>query len=180
MEAGVSKIELEKEMPLVLRLPFDSEQKYIASFHKKSKQAKGIRVYVSGSPETILALSHCTQKDLHTAEKTLKDLTSKGLHVVGLALKDVSKADKEQVQNLHFIGFIALKDPLRREVKPAIAIARKAGLKVILVTGDHILTAKAIGKEIGMKTQKKNIIDGLELEKIADEQLASRLNDIKI
>ncbi|MCH8986780.1 HAD-IC family P-type ATPase, partial [Patescibacteria group bacterium] len=121
MEAGVSKITLEKEMPLILRVPFDSEQKYIASFHKKSKQAKGIRVYVSGAPETILALSHCTREELHTAKGALTDLTSKGLRVVGLASKDVSKAEKEQIQNLHFIGFIALKDPLRREVKPAIA-----------------------------------------------------------
>lgn len=180
MEAGVSKSALEKEMPLVLRLPFDSEQKYIASFHKKSKQAKGMRVYVSGAPETILALSHCTRGEKNTAEKTLKDLASKGLRVVGLATKDVLKADKEQIRNLHFIGFIALKDPLRREVKPAIALARKAGLKVILVTGDHLLTAKAIGEEIGMKTQKKNIINGTELEKISDKELAKRLNDIEI
>jgi len=180
MEAGVSKNALEKEMPLVLRLPFDSEQKYIASFHKKSKKAKGMRVYVAGAPETILALSHCSRKEKSAAEKTLKDLTSKGLRVVGLASKDVSKADKEQVQNLHFIGFVALKDPLRKEVKPAIALARKAGLKVILVTGDHLLTAKAIGEEIGMKTQKKNIINGTELEKISDEELGKRLNDIEI
>ena len=180
MESGVSKITLEKEMPLVLRVPFDSEQKYIASFHKKSKQAKGIRVYVSGAPETVLALSHCTQKELNTAQETLTDLTSKGLRVVGLASKDVSKAEKEQIQNLTFIGFVALKDPLRREVKTAVAFARKAGLKIILVTGDHLLTAKAIGEEIGMKTQKENIIDGKELEKISDKELAKRLDDIEI
>jgi len=180
MEAGVSKIALEKEMPLVLRLPFDSEQKYIASFHKKNKQAKGMRVYVSGAPETILALSHTTPGEKSTAEKTLENLTSKGLRVVGLAVKDVSEADKEHIQNLHFIGFVALKDPLRKEVKSAVAFARKAGLKIILVTGDHLLTAKAIGGEIGMKTEKKNIINGTDLEKLSDEQLAKRLDDIEI
>jgi len=199
MDAGISKVALEKEFPLVFRLPFDSERKYIASFHRKARHSRKARIYVSGAPERILDLCRLSKAERIAAEEILLDLTERGLRVVALAYKDmqlqpdslhvssedeekkdISKELQENIENLKCMGFIALKDPLRKEVKTAIAFARKAGVRVLLVTGDHLLTAKAVAKELGLQTDEKNLIEGRELAALSDEEFQKRLPDISV
>ena len=199
MDAGISKVALERELPLVFRLPFDSERKYIASFHRKAGRGRKTRIYVSGAPEKILDLCRLSKRERNSAEEILLDLTERGLRVIALAYKDmqlqpdllqvsseneekkdISMELQESIENLKCMGFIALKDPLRKEVKTAIAFARKAGMKVLLVTGDHLLTAKAVAKELGLPTDKKNLIEGGELTELSDEDFQKRLHDISV
>lgn len=180
MESGVMKQEEEKKMPLVLRIPFDSEKKYIASFHKKGN---AIHVFVVGAPESVLSLSTLSFAEQKDVGKKLREMTAKGLRVVALAHRELSESNlvlKEQVHELSFVGFIGLRDPLRRGVKHAIAVAKKSGVRTIMVTGDHALTAKSYAKEIGLATGERNIVEGKELDKMSDKELASRLPHISV
>ncbi|GAG08818.1 unnamed protein product, partial [marine sediment metagenome] len=88
--------------------------------------------------------------------------------------------NKKNIKDLTFIGFIGLKDPLRKEAKQAIDACREAGIKLIIVTGDHALTVKAIARELDMKISSENIVTGQELEKMSDKELRKRLKNIKI
>ena len=184
IEAGISKAEIEKYARLLFRIPFNSENKYVASFHKNNGN---IVLSVSGSPERIMELSKLSTGELHQAEKRLKELTSQGLRVVGLAKKDIlgrqglmAKKEmlREEIKELEFLGFIALKDPIRKGVKEAIKLAKDAGLKTIIATGDHLLTAKAVAKELNLPTGAENLMDGKELDTLTDEELDLRLGNI--
>jgi len=199
LDAGIAKTVLEEKYPLLFRIPFDSERKYIVSFHRTSSRGNKVRGYFSGAPERILELTKSTKKDRRQAELKLEDLTAKGLRVVALAYKDLTltkeaiqrlqegKKDKEAIQaleekmeNLTFVGFIALKDPLRKDVKKAIRFAREAGLQIIIATGDHLLTARAVGKELGLKVTAESSIEGKDLDAMSDMELQDRLPAISI
>ncbi|MCH8244415.1 HAD-IC family P-type ATPase [Patescibacteria group bacterium] len=184
IEAGISKAEIEKYARLLFRIPFNSENKYVASFHKNNGN---IVLSVSGAPERIMELSKLSKGELQQAEKRLKELTSQGLRVVGLAKKDIldrqglmAKKEmlREEIKELEFLGFIALKDPIRKGVKEAIKLAKDAGLKTIIATGDHLLTAKAVAKELNLPTGAENLMDGKEVDTLTDEELDLRLGNI--
>lgn len=87
---------------------------------------------------------------------------------------------KDLCNDLTFVGFIALHDPLRKEAKEAIKVCRYAGIKPIIVTGDHKLTAQAIAKELGLPAKEENTIEGSELEKLNDEEFQKKLKEIEI
>ena len=131
------------------------------------------------------------------------DLTSKALRVLAIGYKkikknslslklkqnptseDGSKIHKQKLyekdlENLVFVGFIALKDPLRKETKEAIRLCRQAGLRPIIVTGDHKMTAQAIARELGLPAEDKNTIEGARLAEISDEEFKKRLTDFEI
>lgn len=151
-------------------------------------------LFVSGAPEKIIGVSMgvlhnggIVKIETETAlrlQEDLEEMTGRGLRVVGIGYKEMGgiryRDLAEEVNNLIFVGFIGFKDPLRPEAKETIALCRKAGMKPIIVTGDHLLTAKAIGAEIGLKTADQNIIDGAELDKMTEEEFQSRIKDIEI
>ena len=192
IQAGVSSFELEKKYPVLDTLDFNSDAKYSASLNKTSENSNTI--FVLGAPEKILSFSGeikvdgATKKIADKEKDELKAkyqaLTSKGLRVIATAYKktDEDKIDQSQdgFRDLVFVGFIALKDPLRAEVKDAIKIAINAGLKPVIVTGDHRLTAQAIARELGLPAADENIIEGEELKKMSEEELSKRINNIEI
>jgi len=196
IQAGLSRKELEKKQPKIDELPFNPVYKYSASLHKFSKSEDII--YVLGAPEIILQMSKyieldgrrekISKKKLDELNKKFEHLTRNGLRVLGTAYKrikkvEVTKADElieKNLEDMVFVGFIALHDPLRPEVKEAIKICRQAGIRPIIITGDHKLTAKAIAKELGLLISEKNIIEGKELEKLSDEEFEKKLKDIQI
>ncbi|MEK7510035.1 MAG: HAD-IC family P-type ATPase, partial [Patescibacteria group bacterium] len=190
MEAGISKIELEKNLPLLFRLPLDSETKYIASFHQVGQ---GVKAYLSGAPERILTLSVLSEDERQQGERKLNELTERGLRVVCVASKDITQVFLEErkkndlpqnllkeIKDLRLIGFIALRDPLRKGVKEAIGVTKEAGIQTIIVTGDHVLTAKAVAKEIGLPTSSDEVIEGKDLNLLSDEELQSRISRLSV
>ncbi|MBI4137971.1 MAG: HAD-IC family P-type ATPase [Candidatus Wildermuthbacteria bacterium] len=180
MEQGFLKHALEEKLPLLLRVPFSSQTKYIASFHKDEKKT---RLFVTGSPERVIELSRMSPKEKNQAETALAKLAQQGLRVIGVGTKTISSvgnAHHHMVADISFLGLISLKDPLRKGTKEAILLAKQAGLKTIIVTGDHILTAKAIAKELGLATEPRNIMEGKELAALSEEELQKRLGDITI
>ncbi|MBU1102825.1 HAD-IC family P-type ATPase [Patescibacteria group bacterium] len=193
MQSGLNKQELEKQYPVLDRISFESDSKFAATLHRKNEKQNAL--YVIGAPEEIIARSVNLDVDgraekLGTTEADkliakLETLTQKGLRVLACAHKDYDakteyKNPIELVKDLSLVGFIALKDPLRQEAKESILITKKAGIRTVIVTGDHKLTAKAIAEEIGIEAKDENIIEGKELETISDDELKERAKYISI
>ncbi len=186
IEGGIDKYALEEKMSEIVEIPFDSVNKYVARAFTINKKKY---LYLSGAPEKLLEMSKYFRKngkkEILTSERRrkiegeLEGLTGKGLRVVAVAEKEV-RSLKNLVSNLVFVGLIGLKDPVRKEVKNAMKICREAGMKPIIVTGDHKLTAKAVAKELGFIVKEKNIIEGKQLDQFSDEQFSKKLRDIQI
>jgi len=184
IEAGLDMEE--KNMDFLAELPFNSINKYLARAYSEGKKDV---LYISGAPEKILEISKFlktgSKKEALTSEKIkkikskLESLAGKGLRVVAVAYKDINSS-KNLFSNLVFTGLIALKDPLRPEVKKAMKICRQAGMKPIIVTGDHKLTAKAVAEELDFKIKDKNIMEGVELDKLSDKEFKKRVRDIQL
>jgi P-type Ca2+ transporter type 2C len=151
-------------------------------------------LFVSGAPEKIIRISSRILKDEKEEKinkkksleltEDLEDLTGQGLRVVGIGYRKMEgkkyKNLEKEIKDLVFVGFIGLRDPLRPKAKEAIGLCKKAGMRPIMLTGDHLLTAKAVGKELGLRTGSKNIINGTELDKMSDEEFQKRVGDFDI
>jgi len=154
---------------------------------------KGIHVYAKGAPESIL--DRCSfvlgkqgaQKITPTirdeAKKAFEEFAKKGLRVLALAYQDtnvIPKRREEAEQNLIMIGLVGIADPPREEVAAAIGIAKQAGIRTIMITGDNELTAHAIGAHIGLIAKGEEIITGKQFALLSDEVALERLNTISI
>ncbi len=158
--------------------------------HKDHKENKTIS-YTKGAPEKILEF--CSFVDIESKKTTLtkarkseikkqyEDLTSSGLRVlaVGYKINDNAILPKEftrdNLADFIFVGLIAIKDPLRSEAKRTIKLCQNAGIRPIIVTGDHKLTAMAIVSELGIKVDKETVLEGKELDKLIDKELAEKV-----
>lgn len=197
IQSGLRKEKLLKREPQIDELPFDSIKKYMVSLHRKDKDR--YIIYEKGAPEILMDKSvkyfhgggiHKLDRQARTRlNKTYEELTGRGLRVIGLAIREFTYHDvfeKNKVNwpevdaNLTFIGFLAIKDPLRPEAKETIHLCRQAGIKPVIITGDHKLTARAIASEIGLKVRDGNIVEGRDLDEISDEELSRVVRDIEI
>jgi len=178
IESGFDKNK-EFEKNRIAELLFNPVDKYAAALYQERGKKT---LYACGAPERILDICDLDKRKRRELEWKLEDLTQKGLRVVACASKEVQtgKSIKRLTNNLKFLGFITLKDPIRKEVKAAMKICRQAGMRPIIVTGDHRLTAKAVAQELGFKIRKENIMEGIELDKLSDEEFAKRVKNIQI
>ncbi len=187
MEAGLNKKELEEKFHKIAELPFNTVNKYLARAFETKKE--GDVLYLSGAPEKILEISKYLKvgnKEMplvfQTEEKIklkLEEMTRRGLRVVAVAYKNITGLS-DLFNNLVFVGFIALKDPVRKEAKRAIKVCRQAGMRPIIATGDHKLTAKAVAEELDFKIKEGNIMTGLELDGLSDKEFAEKVEDIQV
>jgi len=198
MQSGLRQEELLKNEIQVAELPFDSDKKYMLSLHSFGDSSYVL--YEKGAPEILLdkASHYYHQGELKALEhkekqkliKNYEKMTARGLRVIGVAIKRFKYQEGELDNNnlnwadidkdINFIGFIAIKDPLRHEAKSTIESAISAGIRPIIITGDHRLTAKAIASEVGLKVKDENIIIGKELENISDQDLKKLVSKIDI
>jgi Ca2+-transporting ATPase len=184
VEKNLNKKELEKLEPEIDRLPFDPVYKYSASLRKISQTENAF--YVLGAPEKILEMSKCGEKEILEIKKKFEEMAGRGERVLATAYRkyEVGSMKHEKLEelckDLTFVSLISLKDPLRKEVKEAIKVCQEAGMRPIIVTGDHKLTAKAIAEELRLPAKEENIIEGEELEKISDEEFQKKLEKIEI
>ena len=161
LEAGIEmgidqKREFEKKK--IAEISFNPINKFAAALYDEEGQKN---FYVCGAPEKILELCTLREKEKAILEKQLDELAEKGLRVVATAYRKYEvggmkyKKLEEFCKDLIFAGFITLKDPIRPEAKEAMIVCRQAGMRPIIVTGDHKLTAKAVATELGFKIGKK-------------------------
>lgn len=190
-KGGLDKRLLEREEPRVDEVPFDSARKMMTTIHKNSE---GLIGYSKGAPEAILKVCNKILIDGEIRElndeirkeilSKVEDMAGRAMRVLALAYKVLEgDYEREEIEkNMVFLGLVGIIDPPRAEVKEAVKLARKAGLKVIMVTGDHKLTAKAIAREVGIIDEKENplIITGEELEKMSDEELDEIIDKVTV
>ena len=176
--AGFNKDELDKHK--IAEMPFNPANKLAATV---LKEAGRNNLYVCGAPEAVLALSQLTAREGQQWKKKLDQLAGKGLRIVAAGYKtDLNSAIdfKEIINNLTFTGLIALRDPVRPEVKEAINLCRQAGMRPIIITGDHKLTAKAVTEELDWNIGDEDILEGKDLDKLNDDGLDKILTRIQI
>lgn len=194
---------LNKNFPRISILTFNPENKYIASLHK-DEDAGTYKIFLNGAPEMLLSISSdyiskegnvekLTSEEKSRLHTEFEELAAKGFRVLGIAehtIKDLKDAENQEledketkealIKNLTFIGFAAIRDPIRDDVRESIAQARAAGVKTIMMTGDHILTARAIGGELGFSTEDKSVMEGKVVEGMTDEELQELVKHAEI
>ncbi|MFH1657392.1 MAG: HAD-IC family P-type ATPase [bacterium] len=180
LAAGFGKKELSKEMPELDEIPFDNKKRMSATLVKSS--AKENFLFVVGAPEEILELCQLKEEEKEIWKKEIEKIASLGFRTLAFAVKKTSKSDvnEKDLVDLEFIALLELSDPLRKEVKSALRICREAGMRPIIITGDHKLTAKAIAQQLEFKVEEENIIEGKELDEMSDKEFSDRVKSIEI
>ena len=186
---GFEKETLERESPVIAELPFSSEQRFHAAVYKDAGTHK---LSVTGAPEYLLAQSThlyeggqvvtLTDEKRQELEGRMLLLSGEGLRVLAFAERDPagSTLAASDVRALTFVGFFGMKDGLKAEVPDALMRARNAGIKVAMITGDHVETARAIAREAGIYTEGDGVLTGTEIDALSDEALASRLSGVTV
>ena len=180
-KAGLIKEELEIELPRIDEIEFTSERKMMTTIHKRHGEKIS---YVKGAPEVVLEFCNCiyingkVKKITEGMKKEILEtnhlFANEALRVLGFAYKSIT-VEKNPEKNLVFVGLQAMMDPPREEVKIAIEKCKKAGIKVIMITGDHEITAKAVAKEIGLTGK---VVTGQQLDNI--KNLEHWVDDISV
>lgn len=195
LHAGFDKIDMEKIQPRLDFLPFGAGRKYSASLNEFT--AGKDMVYFMGAPEIILEMSDKIEVDgqqekfgekwKNIIDGKLDNLTKRGLRVVAVGYRAANKNDKKEkfdfadyASNITFVGFIGLADPLRGDVRESLEAAKRAGIRPIIITGDHKNTAMAVAEEAGFVFGEANVIEGKDLDNMSDIELASAVDKIII
>ena len=188
MEEGVSKSFLYDEMKRINDIPFDSKRKMMTTIHK---YGNGYRIITKGAPDVLLKrCSNCYSGGQIVPIFSKKDdineqnnqMAEKALRVIAVAYKDVEKLPEMQdvEKDLIFCGLIGMIDPPREGVKEAVRTCRRAGIKTVMITGDHLQTAKAIAKELGILKRGDLAIDGETLERMSQHELEQNIMDYSV
>ncbi|WP_174784279.1 calcium-translocating P-type ATPase, PMCA-type [Enterococcus sp. VV15] len=172
-EEKLDKNELETSLPRVAEIPFDSERKLMSTIHKTEQ---GYRVMVKGAPDVLLNRCTIGEADAQKIAAKNADMASNALRVLGVAYKDITEIPEElfseDIENqLTFVGLVGMIDPPRQEVKEAVAQCYDAGIRPVMITGDHKLTAVAIAKELAIFRSGDLAMTGVELDMIPQEVL---------
>ncbi len=183
---GKNYLEQRESVERLDRIPFSTEIKYMATIVRSAVTGKRT-MYVTGAPDILLAM--CGDKDNKEFNDRLTAYQSKALRTLGLAYAEIGEdniiADGKLIDTskMKMLGVVAISDPIRKEVPAAIKECLDAGIKVKIVTGDTVGTAKEIGRQVGLWNDKdtdQNILSGSEVASMSDEELKSRLPEVKI
>lgn len=180
LEKGFTKESLAKDYPRFNELAFDSDRKMMTVFVKHEGKVLSI---TKGGPDVIF--SRCKDLDLGEVTKVNEAMSNDALRVLALGIRywqeEPGEITSELVENnLTFVGMVGMIDPPREEAKQAIAEAKKAGVRTIMITGDHVITASAIARSLGILEPNQKAIMGSELEKMSDEQLADHIEEYSV
>jgi Ca2+-transporting ATPase len=178
--AGIDVTALRVRYPRVAEVPFDSDRKWMATFHE---DAQGVRVAVKGAPDALEA--RCRDVGGAALEAENEALAARGLRVLAVATRRLPGGSLPAgvdeltalVDDLTFEGLVGIADPPRPEARDAIALSRRAGIDVKMITGDHARTATAIARELGIDGET---VTGRELASMSDEELTARIDDIGV
>ncbi|MCM8813899.1 MAG: HAD-IC family P-type ATPase [Candidatus Omnitrophica bacterium] len=190
VKAGLQKHELEQLSPRISEIPFQSEKQYMATLHEKENVPV---VYVKGSPEKILSLSSAVYRNGGEAQlddsaralilEAVMGMAQDALRVLGLAYctlsakKDVLR-EEDFAGKLIFVGLAGMIDPPRAEAIDSVARCKKAGIRVVMATGDNKLTAEAIAKQIGIATG--DVVTGADIDRMSDAQFAEKVRNVSV
>ncbi|MEM0007628.1 MAG: cation-translocating P-type ATPase [Candidatus Bathyarchaeia archaeon] len=192
-KAGIWKSYVEKEYPRVSEIPFSSERKRMTTLHKTDDGR--YLAFTKGSPEVVLQLCSYIYMDgketkLSKAGRELilrknEEMASQALRVLGLAYKVLPSLDNEYNEesiehDMVFVGLVGMIDPPREEAKEAVKLCQKAGIKAVMITGDHKLTAIAVAKEVGIYNEGDLVLTGAELDQLSDEKFEEIVEKVTV
>ncbi len=177
---GLEKDTLNTECPRLAELPFDSDRKLMSTVN----EINGKKVVIVKGAVDMME-SRCISGDFDAAKKMNEEMSSSALRVLAVACKEISEIPEnitsESLESgLTFMGLVGMIDPPRPEAKVAVATCREAGIKAIMITGDHVATATAIAKELGIFLPGDKSVTGVELDAMTDEELDSVLETISV
>ncbi|MDO4553012.1 MAG: calcium-translocating P-type ATPase, PMCA-type [Bacillota bacterium] len=177
---GMPREELQEAYPRLAEIPFDSDRKLMTTVNKMD--GKNI-VIVKGAFDMIA--SRCMAGDLKAAEKLTEEMGSRALRVLAVAWKEIdavpeTPSSEELEKGLHFLGLVGMIDPPRPEAKAAVATCRQAGIKPVMITGDHVVTASAIARELGILQEGDRAVTGAELDAMDEEELDRQVEHISV
>jgi P-type Ca2+ transporter type 2C len=193
MKAGFDRPKLLDEFTIINEFPFDSTRKMM-SVHVKDKQGRHF-IVTKGAPDVILDISESVLWDERTqflnketqvkVQEAINGLASQALRTIAIAFKPIQAntiilSEREAEKNLTLIGIQGMIDPPRPEVKKAVKECKEAGIKTVMITGDHVITAKAIASQLGIITNKSKVIDGNALSEMTVEELEEIVDDVSV
>ncbi len=185
-KAGLVKDYFEKNNKRIGEMQFDQEKKFMVTFNKNNKK---IIANIKGAPEKVLEMSSFVllngkkvKLNNNLRKRILQEnieMASRSLRVLGFAYKETKTISEKEVNELVFVGLMGMMDPVREEAKQAIKECHNAGIRVIMITGDHKITAQGIAREIGLNN-KLRILTGEEVNKMSDKELENIVKEIDV
>jgi len=187
---GIAVDELRKAYPRLKEIPFDSKRKIMSTVHRMGESE---HLLVKGAPDFLLA--RCSriprngvevplgEKEYLQVSKRIEQMAEEGLRVLAFAWKDLvhhESFNEETEANLVFAGLVGLIDPPRPKVKKALQDAKSAGMRTIMVTGDNPVTARSIARSLGMLENDGEVVTGVELEKLTDQELREKIDKVRV
>lgn len=193
MKAGYHQNSLFKQYEIINEFPFDSARKMMSIVMKDQNGrqfvvTKGAPDVLVGKSESILwdgkrqSFSNDLKKEVHSS---INELASQALRTIAIGFKEISATtmildEKEAEKDLTLIGLQGMIDPPRPEVRQAVRECKEAGIKTVMITGDHVITAKAIAKQLGILTKNKKVLDGNSLSNMSVEELEGVVEDVAV
>jgi Ca2+-transporting ATPase len=195
-KAGLESEALEARFTRVAEVPFSSERKLMSTVHTDAERQERLLALTKGAPDVLLArcLHELVGEEIRplTGErraeilKVNEELAGEALRTLAVAFRSLPKNalepgefDERIEQDLVFLGLIGMMDPPREEAKPAVARAKGAGIRSIMITGDHPRTAAVVARELGI-IEDGRTVSGIELEKLSDETLEQTVNEVSV
>ena len=177
---GMEKQELNRKYPRLAEIPFDSDRKLMSTVNRID--GKNI-VIVKGAFDVLAP--RCVSGDINAAKNVTEAMSENALRVLAVAYKEIDSLTEtptpEELENgLTFMGLVGMIDPPRPEAREAVALCRRAGIKPVMITGDHIVTASAIAKELGIMLEGDLAVTGVELDAMTDSELDAQVENISV
>lgn len=177
---GLEKEELNQAHPRLAEIPFDSDRKLMTTVH--TMDGKFIAI-VKGAFDVMS--SRCIKGDLTAAQKINEEMSTQALRVLAIGYKELElipeeAPPRELEKDLTFMGLVGMIDPPRPEARAAVEICRRAGIKPVMITGDHVVTASAIASQLGILQEKDRAITGTELDAMSDARLEEEIEEISV
>jgi potassium/sodium efflux P-type ATPase len=186
MKAGLTLIEETRHYPQTAIIPFESEHGYMATLHRHGEKKF---IFVKGAPEKLLDMcTECAVKDKIEIKEILNKanlFAREGMRVLAMAYKevphDIHEITHHDVEgNLIYVGLQGMIDPPRTDVMDAVKGCKKAGIKIVMITGDHAATASAIAKMLGITGEESGVMTGKEIEAMSDDELFNKVKDVSV
>lgn len=191
VKIGISKLKLENDLKRVYEIAFNSTRKLMTTVHVTDD--RNYKVVTKGALDVVLkkCTKYKTEDGIFNLDESLKrkigninrEMSSKSLRVIAIAYKDISKLTKDDSKledSLIFCGIVGIEDPIRPEVKIAVKECKKAGIKPVMITGDHVHTAEAIAHSLGILEGNLKVMTGAELNNLTDEELAKHIHSYSV
>ena len=177
---GLPKEMLNREYPRLAEIPFDSDRKLMTTVNKIDDK---YIVIVKGAFDMMA--SRCVAGDLERAAQVNEEMSKNALRVLAIGYKEIDEIPEEPTSeqlenNLIFMGLVGMIDPPREEAKAAVDVCRHAGIRPVMITGDHVVTASAIAKQLGILQEGDRAITGVELDAMTDSELDEQVENISV